>query len=155
MQGGVTLEPAGCWGCCCQQQGGGLALAISRRDQNLIRNQTEWVIRSGGAGLGNVCQAPSPAFLRAHKWKCPSNMKRLLGEENPAQHFLAFVHGFSSSKLLANISKLIPATFLGDSAGSSGGSIISPQQMGKLRHGAVTLPPRGSGRSSVSALGVE
>lgn len=65
------------------------------------------------------CWHSRPAFLHPQKWKCPRNMKRLLGEENPAQHFLAFVHGFSSSKLLANISKLIPATFLGDSAGSS------------------------------------
>lgn len=72
------------------------------------------VIRFGGAGLGKLRALPPPALPHAQaptlpsfilqKWKCPSNMKRLLGEENPAQHFLAFVHGFSSSKLLANIS---------------------------------------------------
>lgn len=54
----VVLGPAGCWRCWCQQQGGGLG--ISRRDQNLIRNQTEWMIRFEGAGLGNVCEPPGP-----------------------------------------------------------------------------------------------
>lgn len=56
----VVLGPAECCGCWCQQQGGGLGLGTSRREKNLIRNQTEWVIRFGGAGLGNVCQPPGP-----------------------------------------------------------------------------------------------
>lgn len=84
-----------------------------------MRSKTGRVIRFGG-GLERYASFPPPCPPRTqlsrpallHLQKCPRNMKRLLGEENPAQHFLAFIHGFSSSKLLANISQLIPATFL-------------------------------------------
>lgn len=82
--------------------GGVLGLGISRRDQSLIRNQTEWVIRFGGAGLGNVCQPPSPPCMLALPPCLPSSTEVEVSQE----HETITWRGESSSALLGICSRL-------------------------------------------------